>query len=81
MAQCNESEPTFEQSLAQLEGIVHAIEEGKIGLQEAIEQYEKGMKLVQRCREMLAEAETKIQRLQVSDDNRLTRVPMEMPEE
>ena len=81
MAECNEKESTFEQSLSQLEAIVGAIEQGKIGLQEAISQYEKGMQLIQRCRNMLANAETKIQQLQLTEDGRLNRVPMEMPKE
>jgi exodeoxyribonuclease VII small subunit len=76
---CNGKEPTFEQSLAQLEAIVNAIEEGKVGLQDAIAQYENGMKLVHRCREMLAAAETKIQQLQLAEDNRLAKT--EMPKE
>lgn len=81
MAECQDKQPTFEESLAQLEAIVRAIEEGKIGLQDAIDQYEKGMQLVQRCRDMLADAETKVQQLQMTDDNRLARVPMEMPKD
>jgi exodeoxyribonuclease VII small subunit len=81
MAQCDVKQPTFEESLAQLEAIVRAIEEGKIGLQEAIDQYEKGMQLIQRCRDMLADAEAKVQQLQLTDDNQLVRVPMEMPKE
>ncbi len=80
MAQRNENEPTFEQSLSQLEEIVRGIEEGKIGLQEAIDQYEKGMKLVQSCREMLADAEIKIQKLQLADNGRLEKKSMDMPE-
>jgi exodeoxyribonuclease VII small subunit len=81
MAERNEKEQTFEQSLAQLESIVSAIEGGKVGLQESIQQYEKGMRLIQRCRDMLADAETKIQQLQLADDNRLVPGPMEMPKE
>jgi exodeoxyribonuclease VII small subunit len=81
MAQCDEKQPTFEESLAHLEAIVSGIEEGKIGLQEAIDQYEKGMQLIQRCRDMLADAEAKVQQLQLTDDNRLVRTPMEMPKE
>jgi exodeoxyribonuclease VII small subunit len=76
MAQCDDKQPTFEESLAQLESIVSSIEEGKVGLQDAISQYEKGMGLIQRCRDMLADAEAKVQQLQLSDDNRLNRVPM-----
>ncbi len=81
MAECEDKQPSFEQSLAQLESIVSAIEEGKVGLQDAINQYEKGMTLIQRCRDMLADAEAKVQKLQLTEDNRLTRIPMEMPQD
>jgi exodeoxyribonuclease VII small subunit len=79
MAKCDDRQPTFEQSLAQVESIVGAIEEGKIGLQEAIAQYEQGMKLIRRCREMLADAEAKVQQLQLTEDNRLIRTVAEVP--
>jgi exodeoxyribonuclease VII small subunit len=71
---------TFEQALAQLESIVSAIEQGQIGLQESIAQYEKGMKLLQHCRSVLADAEARIQQLQLSEDGRLTPAPMQPPE-
>lgn len=79
MAKGNEQELTFEQSLAELESIVSAIEQGKIGLQEAIGQYEKGMQLIHRCRDMLAGAEAKIQQLQLTENGKLTPAPMETP--
>jgi len=81
MTECDQKEPTFEESLAQLEAIVSSIEEGKVGLQEAIDQYEEGMKLIQRCRDMLAAAEAKVQQLQLTDDGRLARMPVEAPED
>jgi len=71
-----ENPPTFEQALAQLEAIVSGIEQGKIGLQESIAQYEKGMKLIQHCRAVLSDAEAKIQQLQLSEGGKLTPVPM-----
>ncbi len=70
---------TFEQALAQLEAIVSAIEQGKIGLQESISEYEKGVKLLRRCRAVLAEAELKIQQLQLADDGTLIPSPMSLP--
>jgi len=79
MAKDTEAQPTFEQALSQLESIVTAIEQGKIGLQEAIAQYERGMKLIQYCRGVLSDAEAKIQQLQLGEDGRLTPVPMEPP--
>jgi exodeoxyribonuclease VII small subunit len=72
-------ELTFEQALAQLESIVSAIEQGKIGLQESISEYEKGIKLLRRCRAVLADAEMKIQQLQLGDDGKLTPAPMAPP--
>ncbi|MCB9850142.1 MAG: exodeoxyribonuclease VII small subunit [Phycisphaerales bacterium] len=56
--------PKFEEALARLESIADEIEQGKIGLEESIARYEEGMKLVQRCREILTEAEQRIVRLQ-----------------
>lgn len=71
--------PTFEEALAQLEAIVSAIEEGKIGLQQAVSEYEKGMKLIRHCRSVLADAEAKIQQLQLAEDGELTPTPMDEP--
>jgi len=54
---------TFEQALEKLEEIVSQIEEGKVSLEESIERYSEGIKLIQQCRAILAEAEKKIQLL------------------
>jgi exodeoxyribonuclease VII small subunit len=64
MASDESSAPTFEQAMARLEKIVEAIEQGRIGLEDAIKQYEEGMALIRRCREVLSGAEMKIQQLQ-----------------
>ena len=55
--------PSFEEALEQLEGIVHQLEEGEIGLDESLEQYEKGVKLLRRCYDLLHRAERRIERL------------------
>ena len=54
---------TFEQSVAQLEQIVAAIESGQIGLEESLAKYEQGMALVKRCRAILDSAEKRIEQL------------------
>lgn len=59
---------TFEEALQQLETIAEQIEQGKIGLEESISQYERGMALVKQCRGILAKAELKIQQLQERAD-------------
>ncbi len=55
--------PTFEQALADLEAIVHRLEEGDIGLADALQQYEQGIKHLRRCYELLEHAERKIELL------------------
>ncbi len=66
---------TFEQALAKLEEIVAAIEQGQIGLEESVQRYEEGMRLIRHCRTVLAEAELKIQKLQADADGQLQPKP------
>jgi exodeoxyribonuclease VII small subunit len=72
-----ESDLTFEQALEKLESIVQQIEQGKIGLEASIAKYEEGMRLIQRCRRILSDAEQKIQRLQLSETGQLEAEPFE----
>jgi exodeoxyribonuclease VII small subunit len=51
---------SFEQTLSRLEEIVHLLEEGKIGLDEALARYEEGVGLLRRANELLASAERRI---------------------
>ncbi len=52
---------TFESALKDLEKIVTQVEEGKIGLEESIDKYEQGMKLIKHCRGILEKAEKRIE--------------------
>lgn len=61
MIKKDEKVPTFEESMARLEGIVEQIASGKVGLEESLVMYEKGMELVQRCRAILDSAEKRIE--------------------
>jgi exodeoxyribonuclease VII small subunit len=56
-------EVDFEQSLRRLEQIVHSLEEGDIGLNEALKQYEEGVKLLRQSYELLERAERRIEML------------------
>jgi exodeoxyribonuclease VII small subunit len=63
-AMAQETTPqTFEESVAQLEQIVAAIESGQIGLEQSLAKYEQGMALVKRCRAILDQAEKRIEQL------------------
>ncbi len=57
------SQPTFEEALGQLQAIVQELEEGEIGLDEALAQYEQGVKLLRHCHELLKRAERRIELL------------------
>ncbi len=51
---------TFEQALGRLEEIVHLLEEGKIGLDDALAQYEEGIGLLRKAYELLERAQRRI---------------------
>lgn len=53
----------FELALARLEGIVAQLEDGKVGLAEALAVYEEGVKHLRECHELLEKAERKIELL------------------
>jgi exodeoxyribonuclease VII small subunit len=54
---------TFEKSLSALESIVHNLEDGELGLAEALARYEDGVKHLKHCYQRLEEAERKIELL------------------
>ena len=63
---------TFEQALTKLEGIVSAIEDGDVSLEQSIEEYAEGIKLIKQCRTILDDAEKKIQVLSKGIGGQLT---------
>jgi exodeoxyribonuclease VII small subunit len=54
---------TFEKALEELESIVEAMEEGEVQLADSLEKYERGVKLIKRCRTLLGDAEKRIELL------------------
>ncbi|MCC6678834.1 MAG: exodeoxyribonuclease VII small subunit [Phycisphaerales bacterium] len=54
---------SFERSLEQIEQIINRIESGEVGLERAISEYERGVSLIRRCREILDKAEQKVEEL------------------
>ena len=53
----------FEESLAKLEGIVDALEDNDVSLEESVKKFEEGIKLVKDCQKQLKEAELKVNKL------------------
>lgn len=68
---------TFEESVAELEKIVAAIESGQVGLEDSLAKYEQGMALVKKCRTILERAEKRIEQLTQSPDGSLCPEPMD----
>lgn len=57
------NEKSFEESLARLEKIVDEMESGDIPLDKALEMYEEGIYISQRCLKELDKAELKLKKL------------------
>jgi len=68
MAEKKEKELSFEESLASLEEIVKKLEVGDVPLDDAIEEFNKAMKLAAVCDEKLKNAEETITKL-VKENN------------
>jgi len=49
--------------MSEVESIIERIESGEVGLEESLAQYERGVALVRRCREILAATEQRIRDL------------------
>lgn len=63
--------PDFEQSLGEVQRIIDAIEGGNVTLERSIEQYARGMQLINRCRKLLDRAESRIRQLTVDEQGNL----------
>jgi exodeoxyribonuclease VII small subunit len=63
----NDSAPSFEGALAQLQQIVHDLEEGDLGLEPSLVRFEEGIKLLRNCYLILEHAEQKIEILTGQD--------------
>ena len=55
--------PSFEETLQHLEEIVHLLEEGNLGLDEALARYEEGVRLLRQSYDLLRHAERRIELL------------------
>ena len=68
MAEKKEKELSFEESLEELETIVKKLEVGDVPLDNAIEEFNKAMKLAAKCDEKLKNAEETITKLVKEND-------------
>ena len=62
-------EMSFEEAITQLTEIVSGIESGRASLQDSLGQYEQGMALIKRCKEILTAAEKRIEKISASAED------------
>lgn len=60
----------FEQSMAELETLVNALENGELSLEDSLTAFEKGIKLTKACQQQLDQAKQKVSLL-VGDGDEL----------
>ena len=53
----------FERAVEQVEAIIDRIESGEVGLEQSITEYERGVGLIRRCRQILDRAEQRVEEL------------------
>ncbi len=59
--------PSFETSIEQLQGIVKRLESGDLGLEDALQHFESGVRLSRTCQSHLAAAEQRVELLMKSE--------------
>lgn len=55
--------PSFEQALSELQGITQRLEDGSGGLEASLQEFERGVKLLRTCYQLLETAEQRIEQL------------------
>jgi exodeoxyribonuclease VII small subunit len=69
---------SFEDAFEQLEAAVAALQDGHMSLEEALQQYQDGMKLAQYCNELLQKAELTVQQLSVDNNGAFNVDPLNL---
>jgi exodeoxyribonuclease VII small subunit len=78
MVEVANQEPTsFEVALKELEAIVKQLETGEAKLEEALELFERGVKLTRYCQQKLEEAEKKVELLVKDSAGQYRAIPLE----
>ncbi|PIU39929.1 MAG: exodeoxyribonuclease VII small subunit [Candidatus Omnitrophica bacterium CG07_land_8_20_14_0_80_50_8] len=70
-------EMPFETALKKLEGIVEGLENGDLSLEDALKQYEEGVRMADFCTQRLTEAEKKVEDLTKTNQGKFKTVPFE----
>lgn len=74
------NELSFEDALTQLENIVKELESGRTKLDDAVNAYEKAIKLKQLCEAKLKSAQLKIEKLEITSADEIKTSEFNVPE-
>jgi exodeoxyribonuclease VII small subunit len=69
---------SFEDAYTQLESVVNALRDGQMPLAQAMARYQEGVQLVQRCNDLLQNAQLTVQQLQQAADGSLSLEPFDV---
>ncbi len=70
-------EISFESALKKLENIVENLENGDLSLEDALKQYEEGVRMADLCTKRLTEAEKKVEVLMKTNPAKFKTVPFD----
>ena len=70
----------FEDAMKRLEDVVQSLESGELSLQDTLQIFEEGMKLVSFCSKKLEEAEQKVTMLIKESNGKYTHLPFDVKE-
>lgn len=74
-------EMSFEDAMKKIEEIVDQLEKGDLALDDSLKRFEEAVKLARVCHKKLESAETKVNKLIKSGEDKFELEPFEEPEE
>ena len=81
MANPDEPAPKFEEAMARLEQIVHALEAGNLSLDDSLRAFEEGTALLRHCARRLEQTERRIEVLMQEEGGGLRAQPFKWEDE
>jgi exodeoxyribonuclease VII small subunit len=64
---------SFETAMSELEKIVQQLESGKMGLEDSIQAYERGVTLRQHCESKLKDAQLRVEKISLDSSGKIAR--------
>ena len=75
MAKKDQAEKSFEDALQRLEDVLESLEHGNLNLEESVQAFEEGVKLVRFCHDKLDEVERRVELLLKDEAGRFLTKP------